>query len=656
MKCLSRAMYIGLIMTAIAASAAATEIWMWAGPYSNHPVPGWEWVRRDSIDLWKPDAPWATVAANVKVAVFVAPNLERVTDSDLSLTIADLKRRHIDIAIGIGLIVRSDRCRSNTEAYVAPGSLERIFDKVRRNGGDVKYIGMDEPYYWGHSYSGPTACHESSEAIAKAVAESVRLVRSYFPNAQIGDTEVVNKSRAWVDELAAWADTYQRITGEKLAFMQADVGWKKEAVQNLLPLDKAFKARGIPFGVIYDAAARGDEPWFDANSVSNSDTGWVQNAVKHYREVESDLGVHPDQAIFVTWVHYPTRVLPENQPGTLTNLVLQYIHQAKKDNLSEDAFSHNVGSAPLPETWFFLRGYAMDPQTAHGVDGQQGWQKLFVNDAPWPPLMDHVRVVAFAGNFKTLPDDVLAKTFTKLKEKHIGFAIESLAQSWVGFSEFHCGKGVEGYTDPPGNAQIARKIKNAGGTLAYVAMDGPLFGGHYYSGPNACHSTIQNVADRAAAVMKEYQKVFPDVVIGDTEPLPALTKQPNWRTEYKEWLDAFNQVYGKPIGFLNLDINWPEDNWHWQQSLQQVVQFAHDNHLRIGIIYNTSIPGGAKSDEQWLKSAVDNFTQVENQLGIVPDKALFESWAYFPKRSITDANGPGEDYLVEQYLKLHNGQ
>jgi hypothetical protein len=98
-------------------------------------------------------------------------------------------------AIGTGLIVRSDRCRSNTEAYVEPGALERTFEKVRRNGGDVKYVATDEPYFYGHRYFGPTACHESVEAIAKAVAERVRLVREYFPSAEIGESEVLDQSR-----------------------------------------------------------------------------------------------------------------------------------------------------------------------------------------------------------------------------------------------------------------------------------------------------------------------------------------------------------------------------------------------------------------------------------------------------------------------------
>ncbi|MGA8903087.1 hypothetical protein, partial [Bradyrhizobium sp.] len=161
--------------------------------------------------------------------------------------------------------------------------------------------------------------------------------------------------------------------------------------------------------------------------------------------------------------------------------------------------------APAPEIWFFLRPFAMSNE---GVDGQQGWQKLFVEpNAPWPSFMDHVRVVALAGNMKTVPDEVLAQAFAKLKQKRIGFAIESLAQSWVGYEQYKCGHGVEGYTDPPGNAQIARRIKAAGGELVYVTMDGPLYSGHYFNGPNACHSTIENVAERAAAVMREYQKV-----------------------------------------------------------------------------------------------------------------------------------------------------
>ena len=89
-----------------------------------------------------------------------------------------------------------------------------------------------------------------------------------------------------------------------------------------------MKARSIPFGIIYNADDRTSGHWFDADSVSNSDIGWVRNAVSHYTN-RSGLGVHPDHAVFVTWVRYPTRMMPETQPGTFANLIFQYIQREK---------------------------------------------------------------------------------------------------------------------------------------------------------------------------------------------------------------------------------------------------------------------------------------------------------------------------------------
>ena len=309
--------------------ALAQEIWIWGSPKVNHPFPGWEEVRRDKGDMWKPDAPWQTVAHSVTVVLIPPGNIERASDADLQEAVADIKRRHLALAIGTGMLIRSERCRSKSEAYVDRDSLEHLFGKLRRDGADVQYVSMDEPYYFGHKDSGPTACHESAQALAMALKESIALVRTYFPTAQIGTDEVVTKDRRWVDELADWADAYRLGTGEKLAYLHADLGWKPESVQNLVPLRRALKSRGIPFGVIYDAAAKGAEPWFDGTSESHSNVGWVQNALSHSMQVESLLGTSPDHAVFETWVHYPTRVLPENEPGTLTNLVLQYVRRHK---------------------------------------------------------------------------------------------------------------------------------------------------------------------------------------------------------------------------------------------------------------------------------------------------------------------------------------
>jgi hypothetical protein len=302
----------------LAAPAHGTEIWMWGGAHSEHAAPGWEGVRADKGDMWRPDAPWKAVSSAVKVVQFPPTNIDGAGDHDLQQAFADIKRRNIALAVATGLLIRSDRCRSKSEAYVDGEALKRLFDKLRRNGADVKYVTMDEPFFYGHRDPGPTACHESAQALAKALKESIAIVRTYFPNAQFGADEVVDASAPWVRELAEWTDTFKAVTGEPLAFIHADLNWTDGAVRNLVPLAAALKQRHVPLGVIYDADLSG-----------KSDESWTRNAVSNFARVESGAGVHPDHAVIETWVRYPTRMLPETEPGTLTNVVLQYIQQKR---------------------------------------------------------------------------------------------------------------------------------------------------------------------------------------------------------------------------------------------------------------------------------------------------------------------------------------
>jgi hypothetical protein len=41
--------------------------------------------------------------------------------------------------------------------------------------------------------------------------------------------------------------------------------------------------------------------------------------------IESNPSMIPDHAIIQTWARWPKKMLPVDQPGTLTNLVLQYL-------------------------------------------------------------------------------------------------------------------------------------------------------------------------------------------------------------------------------------------------------------------------------------------------------------------------------------------
>ena len=292
-------------------------------------------------------------------------------------------------------------------------------------------------------------------------------------------------------------------------------------------------------------------------------------------------------------------------------------------------------TADLPQVWFNMTNYGWvsgppaNDKNGPWIDGAQGWNKMF-GDArtPLPDFMDHVQVLA-AADIAHTPDDVLANAFIKLKPKHLPFAIESLAQSWVHQGgPANCGNGVESYTDPPGNWRVAQKLKAAGGELAIVAMDEPLFYGHFYDGRNACHSSIANVAERAVAIMAEYKKLFPQVVIGDIEPVPAIAEHPGWQNEYRQWMTAFSAAMGQPLAFLQIDINWSKPDW--PVKLQETVAFARTVKLPFSIIYNGNVHGDpTPTNEKWLNSAVQNFLEIETGMR----KTVFGERALYATRS-----------------------
>jgi hypothetical protein len=261
--------------------------------------------------------------------------------------------------------------------------------------------------------------------------------------------------------------------------------------------------------------------------------------------------------------------------------------------------------------------------------------------------MDHVTVVGILTQVLVKMSDAdLAKVAARLKEKHVALGIEMLAQA--DDDPAGCGVGVEGYYAPYMVANIAAKLKRTGAEPSYIAMDEPLYFGHYYNGKNACHSSIDNVVDRVAKNLHQYLKVFPNVVIGDGEPFPAITDQPNWKDDYKHWIGAFHAKVGKELAFTNVDINWGVKNW--PASATAFEHFAKNVRMPMGIIYNAPPPSASTTNHGWLDEAVHNFNYIENTLHIVPDWAVFSSWDKYPGQALTDENGLGEDYVLKQYL------
>jgi hypothetical protein len=115
---------------------------------------------------------------------------------------------------------------------------------------------------------------------------------------------------------------------------------------------------------------------------------------------------------------------------------------------------------------------------------------------------------------------------------------------------------VEGYSDPGSANQTVARLMRAGASVSLIEMDEPLWFGHYYTGKSACRSLIENVAERTAVIVKIYTAAFPNVIVGDGEPFPAVSSQPNWAADYAAWTAAFRKATDMPLAFLNLDFNW----------------------------------------------------------------------------------------------------
>jgi hypothetical protein len=681
---------------------------------------------------------------------------------------------------------------------------------------------------------------------------------------------VLGSSAPWIDELIKWVDTYRSVVGEPLAFLHVDLGWSEHAIHNLPALAERLKQRKVPFGIIYNA-----------DLSSGTDKEWTEKAIQNFTEIESALGVHPDDAIFQTWVPQPGHMLPENQPGAFMNIPFQYLHGASTLTLNRQGNRltgqlTDAGGRPLPHAGVLIdavdiggrmgltdrsltgavpggaksavigiRGneegsYATDGIAGAAIGGMQyresgtGRQELVspvnlpIVDAPpsirtlkltpdttyqlnlkqiavtrgttftfkapimamenaehagyatiifldsagkgitrrnlwftpsklrldslitdedgrfqlkipnkvldaqaevhalymgnqdlrpsmatlslsssrqdaimpalipfrplssspkegsplvylyplhdfiqlfnsedtwqagereWESAGRHVQVMAFSTQFfSKVSDSLLSNIVKMLKSKNIGLGIESLATNW--YHEPPCGAGIEGYCDPGTTNGIVAKLLRVGGKLDYIGMDEPLWFGHFYGGKNACRSSLQDLAGRVAVNIKIYTAAFPHAVIGDIEPFPAVSNQPDWQAAFAGWVKAFRNATGTPLTFLRLDVNWDDPDLgmgpaHKTPSpaaisdlVRKAAAVARQNGLQVAMIYNG---GTGNTDALWIQEARDHIRIVEAS-GIHPDQIIFQTWDKFPARSLPDTDPGALASLINFYF------
>ncbi|HZR33951.1 MAG TPA: hypothetical protein VFA75_01150 [Nevskia sp.] len=287
----------------------------------------------------------------------------------------------------------------------------------------------------------------------------------------------------------------------------------------------------------------------------------------------------------------------------------------------------------------------------------QTWDQLLLQ---WSSSAQHIQAIRIPTSvLMAIPDSVLPGIFRAMDAHGLALGLEiGVANN---YNEVACGAGVESYSDPGTANQVIQKVLNAGGKVSALLMDEPLWYGHYYTGANACNSTIQDEARRSAVVMKIYTAAFPNVAVGDIEPFPEVPLQPNWQADYASWVQAFYAATGTRISFLHVDFDWGNPAMYQYTAypsvpaIQYVAQLAasaaRSNGQGIGFILNGS--QDATSDAVYAYTAQFHMDALAGA-GVNPDQLAFETWAAYPSLTLPETDPNTLSGEVYYYFSKYN--
>jgi len=191
-------------------------------------------------------------------------------------------------------------------------------------------------------------------------------------------------------------------------------------------------------------------------------------------------------------------------------------------------------------------------------------------------------------------------------------------------------------------AEMDARIKAAGGTIDYIDMDEPYYYAHFFDGRQACHWATATVAQEIGVFIKELRQQFPNVVIGDAEPLTGQADA----GAYQTWIDAFREINGYPLPFFHVDVDWRRRAW--PQGVKRIEEHGRSVGVPVGIIYdgNEADP----TDATWLANAGERVRRYELDTGAHPDHVLFQSWHDKPDRLLPETAEFTFAHFIDRYF------
>ena len=244
-----------------------------------------------------------------------------------------------------------------------------------------------------------------------------------------------------------------------------------------------------------------------------------------------------------------------------------------------------------------------------------------------------------------MSDGQLRAVIRGLADRHIALGLETNVLQATSTCKPGAGKAA------PITAEVER-LKRLGADLRYLAMNEPLMGGHGVTGPGDCHASIGAVAEDVAATLKPLLAIYPDLQIGDVEPVgrvdPArhLADMQDWPGQIGAWMAAYRAAMGRPLAFMHADTVWERD---WRGDLQQLAQVSRTAGVPFGVLYRGDL--SEMSDAALAANTARYAGQVEDGLGLRPDHAVFQTWWNWPRHDLPDTDLTTMTGMVRDYLR-----
>jgi len=194
----------------------------------------------------------------------------------------------------------------------------------------------------------------------------------------------------------------------------------------------------------------------------------------------------------------------------------------------------------------------------------------------------------------------------------------------------------------PYDLEMARRIKDLGGTIAVVAIEEPYAFAHKLEGPGACRYSVERIVDEVLLYVSEMRLIFPDVPVGSIEPIwqsPATTP-----ADMELWLDTYQEQAGEPFAFLHIDPDWTRPDW--AQVALEIEALADERGIPFGVLYN----GGHETDAvSWLQATIQHVADFEAIAGGSPQHVAFQSWVDQPDRVLPDDDLGAFTSIINRY-------